>query len=233
MMRHDNLDPLPYTAEMPSLMSATGRVDAHSVIAHFLADNKIKGAYLEFGVGQGRSAVAALRAYQRAQVCDFFHFFDSFEGLPSPEGLDAGSKQFHSGAYAFNEEQVRNFLEEHEVLDDSKITLHKGWFDETVFPWVKEALESDLHVAVVHMDMDYYNSCLTVLKSISQLLRTGTVMLFDDWNCFAASNRAGERRAVRDWLATNPSIDLNPWFSYGWHGQVFFCDVLSNRGSGL
>lgn len=228
-MRRDDLDPLPYTSEMPSLMSATGRIDAHSVIAHFLTDNKIMGAYLEFGVGHGRSAVAALRAYQRTRVCNIFHLFDSFEGLPQPEGVDSSSRQFHARDYAFSKEQVRDFLLQHDVWNESNIVLHKGWFETTVPAWTEQAIASGLNVAVVHMDMDYYSSCLTVLKSIGPLLHTGTVILFDDWNCFSASNNAGERRAVRDWLAMNPGIHLNPWFAYGWHGQVFFCDVNDSQ----
>jgi hypothetical protein len=223
------LDPLPYNAEMPSLMSATGRVDAHTVVAHFLVDHKIRGDYLEFGVGQGRSTVAALRAYRRADVCRHFHLFDSFRGLPEPQGIDSGGNQFHAGAYAFDEREVQQFLHEHAVWNDEQITFYKGWFEETVPRWAGSPAARENSIAVVHMDMDYYTSCLTVLSAITPLLRTGTVMLFDDWNCFTASNRAGERRAVREWLSKNSAISLNAWFPYGWHGQVFFCDIDSDQ----
>lgn len=225
-MRKDSLDPLPYTEEMPSLMSATGRVDLHSVVAHYLMDNKLFGSYLEFGVGSGRSAVSALRAYGRAGVCDRFHLFDSFVGLPKLTGVDAAGLQFKESDFAHSETQVKNFLTKHHVWDEERVQLHPGWFENTLPRWVEDAPVSELKVAVVHLDMDLYSSCLTVLEAITPLLKTGVVMIFDDWNCFRASNQAGERAAVKKWLLQNQNISLNPWFSYGWHGHVFFCDVL-------
>jgi hypothetical protein len=33
-------------------MSVWGRVDIHTIVGKFLEDNKILGAYLEFGVGK-------------------------------------------------------------------------------------------------------------------------------------------------------------------------------------
>lgn len=229
-MRRDPLDPLPYTAEMPSLMSATGRVDVHSIVAHYLADNRIQGAYLEFGVGQGRSAVSAVRAYSRNNVCDQFHLFDSFVGLPAPTGLDISSRQFQEGGFAYSESQVRDFLIDHDTWVSDRISMHGGWFSDTVPDWAIQAATDGLLPAVVHMDMDLHDSCTTVLNAIAPLLRTGIVMLFDDWNCFAASNRLGERRAVRDWLESNRNVALNAWFPYGWHGQAFFCEVYGNGG---
>lgn len=227
MMRKDSLDPLLYTDCMPSLMSATGRVDVHSVVAHYLMDNQISGSYLEFGVGKGRSAVSALRAYGRAGVCDHFHLFDSFVGLPKPEGVDVSGPQFKESDFAYSESQVQAFLIEHDVWDEARVNFHPGWFENTLPGWIEHAVDSHIKVAVVHLDMDLYNSCLTVLNALTPLLRTGVVMIFDDWNCFSASNQAGERAAVRKWLSQNPGISLNPWISYGWHGQVFFCDALS------
>lgn len=224
-MRCDDLDPLPYWGEMPSLLSAWGRVDVHSVVAHYLLDNKLAGAYLEFGVGRGRSAVSALRAYRRAGVCDQFHLFDSFQGLPEPREIDGKSAQFQAGDYAFTREMVEGFLRDHEVWDSACTSLHEGYFEETVKKWVPQALASELSVVVVHVDVDFASSCLTVLSQIAELLQTGSVILFDDWNCYGASPRAGERLAVAKWLERNPHIKLSPWFPYGWHGQVFFCDV--------
>jgi len=51
--RIDDLDPLHYTDEMPSLMSAWGRVDVHTVVAKFLADNKVTGHILSLALGKG------------------------------------------------------------------------------------------------------------------------------------------------------------------------------------
>ncbi|HUK61730.1 MAG TPA: hypothetical protein VLV15_00310, partial [Dongiaceae bacterium] len=63
--RRDPLDPLPYDAAWPSLRSATGRVDIHALAAFWVRESGLVGHYLEFGVGSGRSAVAAIRAHRR------------------------------------------------------------------------------------------------------------------------------------------------------------------------
>lgn len=224
-MRQDLLDPLPYTAQIPSLMSATGRVDAHTIVAHYLMDNKLNGAYLEFGVGQGRSAVAAIRAYSRANVVNQFYLFDSFCGLPKLTGIDCSSAQFKEGDYSYSYADVKNFLIHHDVWNKDQISMHAGWFENSLPEWLHQTCNQNILISVLHLDMDLYESCITVLNAVKQLLQTGTILMFDDWNCFNASNNAGERRATLEWLENNPDIKLDPWFPYGWHGQTFFCQL--------
>lgn len=100
--RTDPLDPLPVDCEWPSLRSVTGRVDVHSLAAFFVRESRIGGAYFEFGVASGRSALAAIRANRRENPFGVLPFllFDSFEGLPDMAGLDWDSKQFKPGEYA-------------------------------------------------------------------------------------------------------------------------------------
>ena len=43
----------------------------------------------------------------------------------------------------------------------------------------------------------------------------------DDWNCFNADNKQGERRAVKEFLEQNKHITLESWFSYSHAGQSF------------
>ncbi|HEY3518189.1 MAG TPA: hypothetical protein VGL98_14165, partial [Gammaproteobacteria bacterium] len=93
MSRVDELDPLPYADSWPSLRSATGRVDIHSLAAFWVRESGLVGDYYEFGVASGRSAIAAIRA---SRLYGWpsprrFHLFDSFRGLPELTGPDAGS----------------------------------------------------------------------------------------------------------------------------------------------
>lgn len=222
-MRSDELDPLPYTEGYPSLMSVSGRVDVHSLAAKFLADSRITGAYLEFGVGKGRSAISALRAYTRERVCNRYILCDSFEGLPELSGVDSDSRQFQKGDYAFSQEAVGGFFQAYGVSGLAPVEFLKGWFGADTKSRVQEALGDD-ELAVVHVDVDLYESCRWVLEAVSDRLRPGVVMLFDDWNCFNASNRFGERRATIEWLEANPGFALNELTSYGWHGRAFVFD---------
>ena len=224
-LRLDALDPLPMDAEWPSLRSFTGRVDIHSLAAFFVRESKVRGAYFEFGVASGRSAISAIRANRRynPETVAPFLLFDSFEGLPELSGRDQGSEQFRPGDFAFSVDQVVEKLEAHQVYDENTVHLVPGWFENTLpnFPTRQLGLDK---AAIVHLDMDLYSSCVTVLNFIEPFLQVGTVMLFDDWNAFSASNHKGERAATAEWLKRNPHWALNEYASYGWHGRVFIVD---------
>jgi hypothetical protein len=76
--------------------------------------------------------------------------------------------------------------------------------------------------------VDLYSSCVTVLDFIEPFLQVGTVILFDDWNAFCASQHKGERAATAEWLKRNPRWALNDYAAYGWHGRVFIVDAGVN-----
>ncbi len=222
--RIDELDPLPYTAEMPSLMSAWGRVDIHSIIAKFLQDNLITGAYVECGVASGRSAISAIRAYCRANVCKNFVLCDSFDGLPNLEGQDIESEQFFSGQFKFAQDLVEKKLEQYGVYTfNPEIDFVAGWFNESLPIFTRN--NPNIKIAVLHVDVDLHKSCLDVLNNFTSMLQTGAVILFDDWNCFKASNQHGERLAASEWLKKNPAITFNHYCSYGWHGAAFIVQI--------
>ena len=224
--RIDAFDPLPMDCEWPSLRSFSGRVDIHSLAAFFVRESKLKGAYFEFGVASGRSAIAAIRANRRdnLQTVSPFLLFDSFEGLPELCGPDVDSAQFKPGDYAFSVEQTIAKLQQHGVYDEASVHLVPGWFERSlpVFPAAQLGVEK---AAIVHMDMDLFSSCVTVLDFIEPFLQVGTVILFDDWNAFNASNHKGERAATAAWLQRNPQWQLNDYAAYGWHGRAFTVDA--------
>ena len=225
--RPDPLFPLTYFTEWPSLRSATGRVDIHSLAAFWVSESKVDGPYLEFGVASGRSAICALRAskfYGEISPKEFF-LFDSFQGLPELKGLDKESNQFSQGQFSFGVAQVVDNLEKHRVFDADSIHFVEGFFEDSLKDFRLEDFGYD-KAAIIHIDVDLYESCKSVLEFIERYLQVGTIILFDDWNCFGASNTRGERRAVREWLTANPHIELNEYASYGWHGKAFIVDLL-------
>jgi O-methyltransferase len=221
-LREDDLDPLPYTQAWPSLQSAFGRVDIHSLVSFFLQSSKITDPYIEFGTASGRSAVSALRSWKRVygnQLPKFF-FFDSFEGLPSLEGVDLGSVQFQKGDYSFSKEYFINTLKRYNVWDEKSIHLIEGFYEMTLphFDFQNYGISK---VGAVHVDCDLHSSTVQVLDFITSYIQVGTILLFDDWDCFSASDNHGERLAVKEWLNKNQNISLDSYASYGWHGKCF------------
>jgi len=226
--RQDPLDPLPMDCEWPSLRSFSGRVDIHSLAAFFVRESKIGGAYFEFGVASGRSAISAIRAHRRENAFSVYPFllFDSYEGLPELQGTDRGSAQFRKGDFAYGVEKVLANLRQHGVYDEQRVHLVPGWFEHTL-PAFPAAELGVTRAAVVHVDVDLHTSCATVLDFIEPFLQVGTVMLFDDWNVFRASRHHGERLATAEWLARHPRWQLNEFASYGWHGRAFTVDTTA------
>lgn len=220
--RVDELDPLPYGTAWPDLRCISGRVDIHSLVACFAEAQRVRGHYLEFGVGAGRSAVAAIRAHRRQNADGLarFFLFDSFEGLPALQGPDVGSRNFHEGQYAFSMEEVQAKLEKHGVWDPEHVHLVPGFFDKSL-PAFDVARFEGLTASVVHVDVDLHASAKLVLDWVTPHLHQGSLLLFDDWNMFDASWRHGERAAARDWLAANPGVNLESYARYGFHGEAF------------
>ncbi|MGP1666287.1 MAG: hypothetical protein ACTS5I_10360, partial [Rhodanobacter sp.] len=46
--------------------------------------------------------------------------------------------------------------------------------------------------------------------------------VFDDWYAFPGGSLMGERRALTEFLAENPSFEVEPWKAYSTFGQSFF-----------
>lgn len=221
--RVDALDPLPMDCEWPSLRSFSGRVDIHSLAASFVRESQLRGSYFEFGVASGRSAIRANRRENPLSVTPFL-LFDSFRGLPELKGRDADSKQFQAGNDAFSVEQVIANLQQHGAYYPEIVHLIPGWFEHTL-PAFPAAQLGVAKAAIVHIDTDLYSSCVTVLDFIEPFLQVGTVMIFDDWNAFCASQHKGERAATAGWLEQNPQWQLNEYAAYSWHGRAFIVDA--------
>jgi hypothetical protein len=229
-LRRDELDPLPYDASWPSLRTAWGRVDIHTLAAFWVRETRMSGHYMEFGVGSGRSAVAAIRANARENptAVDRFFLFDSFEGLPPLVGPDQGSRQFQEGQYAFSEPEVREKLRRHGIVDQSRIRMVPGFYERSLPSFDLRELRG-LKAAIIHVDVDLDQSARMVLDFVTPLLQQGSMILFDDWNSFAASWVHGERAAAREWIETHPEVNLESYAKYGWHGEAFLVHLSTNH----
>lgn len=143
------------------------------------------GHWLEFGVRSGTS----LRWTIETRPTQVIHGFDSWEGLP--ENWNAGGKNFRAGAMAVE----MPAMPEH-------IRLHRGWFNQTVEPWLEQHLGP---CAYIHIDSDLYSSAIYVLKTLNDRIVPGTVIVFDELCNFRLSVKMDrwpehEWRALCEWL---------------------------------
>ena len=144
-----------------NMPDALGFDSQRELIEYSLRAVGIEGHYLEFGVFTG----GTIRFMARKIGTRTIHGFDSFEGLPEAwSGFNLGGKAFDVGGRLPR------------VPDNVK--LHRGYFEASLPPWL-EAHPGP--VAFIHLDCDLYSSTKTVLQQLAPRLRSGTIILFDEY----------------------------------------------------
>jgi O-methyltransferase len=120
--------------------------------------------YLEFGVYRGESIRlwAELNTNPRSR----FYGFDSFEGLP--EDWRVGQEKGHF-----------DMTGEIPVVNDTRVTFVKGWFDVTVPAFVRSY--SPQGTLVIHLDADLYGSTMVPLIQLAPFINPGTMLIFDEF----------------------------------------------------
>jgi len=197
------------------------------------------GNYYEFGVYQGDRLAASYQCYQ--QFCEWldhqtrsgeawrrelakpylarhpFQFvgLDTFSGMPDN---DEGERIFAKGTFAGSLRQVEQRCAA-VGLRSRDLILVPGLFAET-----KATVAAMAPTAIINMDGDLYQSAVDALEASIPLIQQGTVLLCDDCNAFAARRDAGERRALAEWTERT-GIVVEPWFSYHFSDQAFFCHL--------
>lgn len=137
--------------------------------------------YLEFGVYKGDSLRQWCTLLSDPQSS--LHGFDSFRGLP--ENWDA-SIGMRSPKGAFDLGGIAP------VFDDTRVTLHVGWFEETLPGFTLPSHDRLL----VHLDADLYSSTKFVLDCLAPAICPGTILLFDELRVTGHH----ERRAFGEFL---------------------------------
>lgn len=185
----------------------------------FRQTRNLSGDYYEFGLFEGYSFYRAIRFGRKTNFSMNFFGFDSFAGLPEVVGIDTGWR-FKRGQYFCSLDQVKANLQSKGCLD-KRVHLVKGFFSDSLKDQVVLAKLPLDKAKVVLIDCDLYESTKDVLNFIYPYLQTGTVILFDDWNCFEADDNKGERKAWREFLVKHPNIRTSLKGYFGWHGAIF------------
>lgn len=163
-----------------------------------LADPALDGAaVVECGTWKGGMAAGLLAVAGGARD---FHFFDSFEGLPPAEAID-GQKAIDWQAdteapdYYDNNRADRAEFEARVTAaaqPDQRLHIHQGWFKDTL-----PKAPTDLEIAVLRLDGDWYQSTLDCLEHLFDKLIPGGLIIIDDY-----LDWDGCSRAVHDFLSS-------------------------------
>lgn len=189
------------------------RIDREHIFAscaRFCTVNRpMQGYYFEFGC---HSATTMRMAY------DYFHHlfdwtyvaFDSFEGLPKISGIDQ-QEIWQEGKLATDEQTFTRLVTRHGMPREKLLTI-KGFYDTSLTADLQAQLLPS-RAAVIHIDCDLYSSTVPVLEFIRPFLQKGTILIFDDWNCFWADPNKGERRAFGEFRSKYPQLHFEEFLS--------------------
>lgn len=170
--------------------------NAYNVVAH-IEKNKIPGVIIECGVAEGgTAAMMALSSRALGEENRDFWFFDSYEGLPEPtsedyEGTKAGEyvQPLAAGSCLGTIEQVSELLFDKLCLPKDKLTLVKGWFQDTV-PLYRDKVGS---IAILRLDGDWYESTKIPLENFYSHISPGGCIIIDDYaTCFGSKKATDE-----------------------------------------
>ena len=178
------------------------------------------GDYLEFGVYNGVSMSVAHAAIQAAGLKDTRLIgFDSFEGMPEGEKQDDAGV-FTGGQLYFDEASARANMRRLGV-DLDRVTLVKGWYDDTL----NDATVARLglkRTSLVMIDCVIYPSTVAVLRFIEPMIGDSAVLIFDDWARRDTHLKGqGQKRAFDEFLAAHPEFATTDLGEFPPHAKLF------------
>jgi hypothetical protein len=144
------------------------------LIGQKVGDRKV--LYLEFGVWRGAAMRCVAKQLRHPQA--MLYGFDSFEGLPEKWNLGADTGCFSTAG-------------EIPVIDDARVSFHKGWFQDTLPQFECPEHES----LILNLDADLYSSTIYVLNYLRDVIAPGAYLFFDEF-----SDRQHELRAFDEFI---------------------------------
>lgn len=154
--------------------------------------DEIPGAIVECGVSSGNS-LAMLAALARTEGKGRRIIgFDWWKGLPEPTDLDRGKSQ--RGMFASSQKAVWTRLGMVNLAPDD-VQLVQGRLEHTLRGF------SAGPIALLHIDVDLYESYLVVLRNLWSQVAKGGIVAFDEYR---DPPYPGATRAVDEFLAERP-----------------------------
>lgn len=217
----------------PYILHNFGKAYALKMSFWHLNVDQIDGAYVEFGVASGNSMRSAEISERRSHSSSLginrvrrnLYGFDTFSEFSS-QSSDDSHNVWSGDNFSVEIERVKRRFKRHKdrimfyKLDLSKIFINMN--DINLF--IK-----DKYVAIVLLDMDLSDPTYKALDWIAPKLRSGSIIIFDEFFAFAGDPNKGEHRAWNKFLEEHPEINYRNFFQYGDGGVAFQITVSKNN----
>ena len=175
---------------------------------------QVRGAFVEFGVALGGSAILIARA--AAQADKPFFGFDVFGVIPPPnsdrddddsraryqtiisgKASGIGGDLYYGYRDRLYDEVVQAFQRNNLMVDGRRISLVKGLFQDT---WPGAQIDE---VAFCHIDCDWHDPVKYCLERVAPRLSSDGIILLDDYHDYG-----GCANATREFLGSSPEFEL-------------------------
>lgn len=195
----------------------------------YLQVNRIDGLYLEFGshgLNTFRMALNILGSYNKPNKISKFIAFDSFEGMPEPEGIDVQKIWRKSMNYTTLDSFHKTMK-----LDLHRVEAVKGFYNITLPSY---NFDNKQKIALAYIDCDYYSSTKDVLGFLKDKISHGTILAFDDWDCYYADPKRGQRLAFDEFQdETSNSFFYESFKIIDSGGMSFICLEKNKIGKAI
>ena len=171
----------------PYTMLTYPRLSKLYEMATHLERKKISGCFVECGVWNGGSAGVVAKVAEHNKNRHIW-LFDSWEGLPQPSQFDISytGRQGEKGDALGSEEKVKELILKKLKLNNNRVHLVKGWFDDTI-PLYKKDINK---IALLHLDCDWYKSVKFCLEELYDNVVEGGFIGIDDYGHWRGCKRA-------------------------------------------
>lgn len=160
----------------------------------------LDGDVVECGVGRGHSLLMLASLVRDEGAGRKIWGFDSFEGFPEPAEEDRSHRNPKKGEWGDTQVvEVRNLLLQGALDREfvrSQVTLVKGFFEDSLPKYRGDA------IALLHLDVDLYESYLAALRELYPKVVHGGVVAFDEYmGTTEHLNFPGAQRAIDEYFA--------------------------------
>ena len=158
----------------------------------------IEGRIVECGVGPGRSIFAFSIISQCLTRPREIWGFDTFEGMPPPRIEDGKSNAHKGGWWNHSQRHVVELLQFNGIdrsFISENITFVPGRLSDSMSAY------DGVPIALLHLDVDFYDSYRTALESLYDYVAPGGIIAFDEYR---DPTWPGATRAIDEFFTDRP-----------------------------
>lgn len=194
-----------FEAVLPYTMTVPERVLCLIQAIQYVEKMKIPGSFVECGVWKGGSSMtAALALLREGSSSRELFLFDTYEGMSPPTEHDVTNDGLAAAAILAEQPKDKsNHFWAYSPLEDVKCNLQSTGYPMNRIHFIKGKVEDTIpatlpgEIALLRLDTDWYESTIHELRHLYPLLRSGGILIIDDYGYWK-----GSKQAVDEYFAT-------------------------------